>query len=688
MTVRVGVDWGAYGVISWGANPTDALNQYINAHTYSVATFIPEDSDVVVTNVFDKSPTAGINSPVKKVEFTQSSGEKNLILYYNVGVDYTTHKYLFVWVSGACSAVNMVNYNYVTPGTTVLDTATLSGSDYQKLELMSTTAPPTDHVRAIEIVGDVGDVVYIHAVACVSDVISVYNNGNVYSLYTDITSHVYEFTTQLGKNTWDGTFPDEGTASITIINREGLFSPENDSSPLFGYLLKGKRVVIQCTNSSGVWETIWSGYTDEYVLSANPVGDHVGIVKCIQGVERLLNKTYTQPFVHDPDYTTYDLLKLLFANSDYVPAAEYRVAAYDQTSYDNSYFMSDEIIEDMIILEGSPVNVSWILPEDDVSIQIRIRELSELEGGSLYLTRQGKLRFVTRDTQKTATPPSVSDVGLFTDLTYIVFQEPITAIDISRTRMINLNQFVSRQQYFDVIANGVFDDDLTLYAIKPDVVAVIPSVGLPYNGIITTVPMISTDEFYYEDGDLVITNPYLYDGTTFEAVPDPSLYDITLLPQGAFHDMFTAAQTRLDLHVASGRVGHSFYFRCTIEGNFWSSYGDVTERYYNPNQTGNLTGTVEDKTNSLITTDATLLAYLDAYWAKRAVTSGWFGEAVQMGQPTTIDHMLAYSVGDLITFDYTTLVTPTVYKVQIVEGESWNYSRGVLTKTSKYSLRG
>lgn len=56
--------------------------------------------------------------------------------------------------------------------------------------------------------------------------------------------------------------PMAGSADVDLDNQERYFSPENSSSPIYGYLIPGRKIQVQASESGTVYY-LWTGYLDD-----------------------------------------------------------------------------------------------------------------------------------------------------------------------------------------------------------------------------------------------------------------------------------------------------------------------------------------------------------------------------------------------------------------------------------------
>lgn len=696
--IRVGVDWENKGVISWDATASTPLNQAPLILEYGTM----GDAEAVISVVPYINPQQidSFTTFAIRIQFTQVSGQRSRAVWFPnyIGLDWATNRYANLWVSGIADRIGWFNFNTTTGVNTqtgAWDYSVQTSGFRLVSHVNSTTMPSAGEQRAFIVYGDPGDDFYIYLMQHTNAATTAYSSSVSVSRYDNITPYVRGFDTSLGKSSWDASFVDDGTATIKLKNESKIFSIENTGSPLYGWLLRGRRLVIQVYLGSDIWRVLWTGYTSEYSIDAKSNSARGATLVANQALERITTRSYTQPFVANTAYTSTDALKDLIRGVEFTPVSFVYAGVVDQSAADMCYVYADSLLNALWInVSGTPVPLKWI-ETDTLSGDDAVRSLSELEGGGIYLDRAGRMRVRTRDWLKNTAAPAATPISYFNDLTYYLFQEPVTAITLSFSQFgyyeFNNAGYVQRT-HTAAGAPTFYTEHQDIYAIHPEWVEHAErslTNWIVFPTFYDAPPLL---EHIYFTGASAISSPHtLYDDTNNEYI-DAADAQLTWLPKDPYQTLFRGADLKITFTPDAVDLGNQFLVQAEIYINGWMNLGDVTETFYNPNQTGSLSGKLETKNNIFLFTREAVDAYLDGYWSKRAVTQGWFLETEQVftyGEDTALlSSMLAIQPGSLITFDYTPQATPTTYKVQVAEGERWSYSDNTLIKRTVYSLRG
>lgn len=90
------------------------------------------------------------------------------------------------------------------------------------------------------------------------------NNGNFSGTYDDVTCYVRAWETERGRDPTNLVKSplSAGRFSASLLNTDGLFSPDNAASPLSGYLKPNRRMLVVMNDGSSDWY-VWTGWTEE-----------------------------------------------------------------------------------------------------------------------------------------------------------------------------------------------------------------------------------------------------------------------------------------------------------------------------------------------------------------------------------------------------------------------------------------
>lgn len=95
------------------------------------------------------------------------------------------------------------------------------------------------------------------------------------TLIIDFSASTTQISIRRGRNILQDTY-DAGQATVKILDPNGYFDPQNTSSPIYGYVLPGRKLRISA-NYSGTDYYLFSGYTSEYRYSY-PTGQDIAYV--------------------------------------------------------------------------------------------------------------------------------------------------------------------------------------------------------------------------------------------------------------------------------------------------------------------------------------------------------------------------------------------------------------------------
>jgi len=111
-------------------------------------------------------------------------------------------------------------------------------------------------------------------------------------LIVDVSSKTIKINTRRGRNIIQDAY-EAGKATIRVVDPNGDFNPQNTSSPYYGLLQPLRKLQVQASYSSTIYD-IFSGYITEY-LYTYPKGQDTGYVDliCYDGFRLLYNTIIT-----------------------------------------------------------------------------------------------------------------------------------------------------------------------------------------------------------------------------------------------------------------------------------------------------------------------------------------------------------------------------------------------------------
>lgn len=209
--------------------------------------------------------------------------------------------------------------------------------------------------------------------------------------YDDVTEYVLSWNTSSGKDDFNDPMAYEGQATILLNNVSRLFSPKNQDSPLYGYLIQNLKVVITLGGVS-----VWQGWVTEYEISAGLWEDRQVTLSCKQGIYRLKEGEFSATVRTDAKIN--DVLTEIIDNSGWKPTTNPFYSVLGGASLDESFTLNDPEAAFSRIDEG--VNTLEITGLDwgrKTDVDSAISDLLESESAMLWIDRDGKLVMVNRE---------------------------------------------------------------------------------------------------------------------------------------------------------------------------------------------------------------------------------------------------------------------------------------------------
>lgn len=227
--------------------------------------------------------------------------------------------------------------------------------------------------------------------------VNSYNTGQAYSRYEDISADVMDAQWSYRMDT--GThIPREGTLSLVLDNSTRKYSPRYASSVLYGAFRYGLRIRIDVKRTSdSTWVTMWCGWITGYdPTPGKTVGNKQARITATQGMFNLDAVPMQDSLQED---VTFDEVLPNILYSGWYPAITPYVFVADVSLADENAWTPD--IDDFVttfdtgITEFPLVGDGW--SDTDTYASKALRDLMEVEQGWLYLTRDGRMNFKSRE---------------------------------------------------------------------------------------------------------------------------------------------------------------------------------------------------------------------------------------------------------------------------------------------------
>jgi hypothetical protein len=223
--------------------------------------------------------------------------------------------------------------------------------------------------------------------------------GGVSNAYDDITSYVLSAAGKSGRQDFAATVPYEGTLSLNVNNTTRIFSPANQSSPLNGLMLEGRRVVVQARDGADAnWVTFWSGWTKSYDVIAGLTSNQQMSIEAVQGLERLRVGGFGGAGGGIVDTTIDQVVRTLVTFSGYRPAGSPYILQFNKTRFDNNAIITGDEGIFAEIEQGleplSEVGLNW---SPETPLLTALEEVLSHENAQMWIDRQGKIHVVNRE---------------------------------------------------------------------------------------------------------------------------------------------------------------------------------------------------------------------------------------------------------------------------------------------------
>lgn len=227
--------------------------------------------------------------------------------------------------------------------------------------------------------------------------VNSFNAGGTYSAYEDISDDVQQATWSQQMDTQRRT-PDEGKLTLTLDNSTRKYSPRYASSPLYGAFKHGLRVRVEVQRvSTSVWETLWGGWITGYdVTPGKTIGSKQATITASQGIFNLDAVPLRDSLQED---VTIDAVLPNILMTGWCPPLTPYVFIADVSKADEDAWTPD--VGDFIttldtgITEFPLVGDGWT--DADTRPRRVLEQLMEVERGWLYLGRDGRMNFKSRE---------------------------------------------------------------------------------------------------------------------------------------------------------------------------------------------------------------------------------------------------------------------------------------------------
>lgn len=247
--------------------------------------------------------------------------------------------------------------------------------------------------------------------------------------YDDVTANVLAFDTKSGKDSFLDALAYEGIANIQLNNVSKIYSPNNQSSPLYGYLIQNLRVEIMLGGVS-----IWQGWVTEYEVSAGLYEERQVSLTCKQGMYRLQEGEFSAAVQIDAKID--DVLRDIVDNSGWKPTSTpfYSVLGFNSL-LDESFYLND--VDGAFSRADEGINTLEITGLDwgrETAVDTAIKDLLDSESAMLWIDRNGKLVLVNREYWVNRVPDqsyNIDYLPYMTNAEYVYGQDMVNRVQVS-----------------------------------------------------------------------------------------------------------------------------------------------------------------------------------------------------------------------------------------------------------------
>lgn len=168
-------------------------------------------------------------------------------------------------------------------------------------------------------------------------------HAGVTNEYDDVTNYVTQLSWKAGKQSIEEAMPYEGNMTLTLNNDSRLFSPKNVDSPLNGYMIQNRKVLLQIQNKDTLaWDTFWAGWLSSFGAVAGRSSSREATIVCEQGVERIREGDFNLKVAQDQTFKQI-VTSVISASGWRSTALAYEgVLDYNRTLNENAYIVDTD----------------------------------------------------------------------------------------------------------------------------------------------------------------------------------------------------------------------------------------------------------------------------------------------------------------------------------------------------------
>lgn len=211
----------------------------------------------------------------------------------------------------------------------------------------------------------------------------------------NISAYVLAAEWSLGRDDPEVIMPPDGVARLTLDNGDRRFSPDYESSPLYGSVQPGKRIKIELDAGSGA-VIMWQGWLTSVEIAIGRYGTQVAILTCHQGFDRLQNTPAALPL--QIDQSADDIIDLalsrVHASADMIEG--WILGAGNRSELDqntHTYDPDDQLWDEVGKTTFPYVGDHW---SAQTSVYDVIAAIVEAEHGVFWQGRDGRFNFRNR----------------------------------------------------------------------------------------------------------------------------------------------------------------------------------------------------------------------------------------------------------------------------------------------------
>lgn len=224
---------------------------------------------------------------------------------------------------------------------------------------------------------------------------SAFNAGEL-SLYDNISTHVQSAVWERGRppEHIDAIMPAPSPATVRLLNKSRIFSPDNASSPLYGALKAGRRLRIDLENSNTT--TLWHGWLQRLEVGISQYAEPFTVLHADSGLQRLQRG----PASLDVQYNKRadEIFALALSQVIAAPTAQHYwlLDSPTHSALGRStvlHDLSQQLNSESGASQFSYIGNDW---EADSTVWDLIKAVFEAERAVFYQSRQGELMFRNR----------------------------------------------------------------------------------------------------------------------------------------------------------------------------------------------------------------------------------------------------------------------------------------------------